>query len=451
MKKWIAPLTAFLEARLGRLETEIARGGIWITVKQSIHVLAAVILNILLARLLSPSELGLYFLVVSLVAVLMTVSQLGLNQSVVRFVSVAEVRGGDGNASAVLVRSLSLCWLATLVLAILGLLFGERILSSLAGEPVGRTLVILMIFWVLLAASQALISDVFRGLARFRETALFGGVVSNVLLVLFLLALVGSETPTRIAGVLWLTILSLLAGVVLGAAQFMLVLRKREGGARSGVRLSHLWSVAWPIWLVGLTQVAMAQGGLWILGYFEVESQVALFGTASRVAALVTMPLLVVNAVISPYVARLLSSGAVIELQSLLRKAATLTTIVAALIVGVFSVGGKILLTRLFGDFYIQGFGILVILSVGFLVNVAAGSAGIVMMMSGHQRTLLLVTLVSYSVVLLGTLISVPLLGAKGLAVSTMMGMLVQNFLAVAAVRRFVGIWTTARLTGPWA
>ena len=78
----------------------------WSTAGRFAALPAGAAVNVLIARLLPPTDVGAYFVIVNLVGILAVVSMLGLNQAVVRGVSEAMTRGRPAAAGAV-VRDLA--------------------------------------------------------------------------------------------------------------------------------------------------------------------------------------------------------------------------------------------------------------------------------------------------------------------------------------------------------
>jgi O-antigen/teichoic acid export membrane protein len=71
------------------LRSRLLSGGVWVVAGKILGGPVVVVTNMLLARVLSPAELGAYFLAFSLVTVCATVAPLGANRAVVRFVAEA--------------------------------------------------------------------------------------------------------------------------------------------------------------------------------------------------------------------------------------------------------------------------------------------------------------------------------------------------------------------------
>src|SRR5215203_1705362 len=118
-------------AGITSVQRRLVSGGAWASGGRIAMVFTALATNALLARLLSPREVGLYFLAFSVVQLGSLMGSLGLEQAVVRFV--AESVGLEQFKRA----RRALAWIA--VLGVLGAL-GVGIAYSVSGQMVGGTL-----------------------------------------------------------------------------------------------------------------------------------------------------------------------------------------------------------------------------------------------------------------------------------------------------------------------
>ena len=89
-----------------------------------------------------------------------------------------------------------------------------------------------------------------------------------------------------------------------------------------------------------MTLFALAQVALWVMGWFRSPEEVATYGVAIRTAALIALPLTIVNAVLPPLVAEFFVLKRRRDLEHTLRTMATVAVLVlAALLHQVFSCG----------------------------------------------------------------------------------------------------------------
>jgi O-antigen/teichoic acid export membrane protein len=82
---------------------------------------------------------------------------------------------------------------------------------------------------------------------------------------------------------------------------------------------------------------------------------------------------------------------------------------------------------------------LLVILSLGQLVNVVSGSVGFLLNMTGHERDMRNIVLVSGPFAILAALALIPPFGVTGAAVATALAVSMQNLGAVWMVKRRLG------------
>jgi O-antigen/teichoic acid export membrane protein len=96
---------------------------------------------------------------------------------------------------------------------------------------------------------------------------------------------------------------------------------------------------------------------------------------------------------------------------------------------------------QLFGKEFTAAAPLLVALSLGQLVNVATGSVGFLLLMSGHEKTMKYITIVSgvISITLLVTLSQ--WYGVLGAAWAMAIGLAIQNLAALYFVKRHLGFF----------
>ena len=62
--------------------------------------------------------------------------------------------------------------------------------------------------------------------------------------------------------------------------------------------------------------------------------------------------------------------------------------------------------------------------------------------MTGHQKPMMTITLFTGVAAVAGEILVAPHLGSVGVACVTVVAAVVQNFLQIALVRRYVGVWS---------
>jgi len=184
-----------------------------------------------------------------------------------------------------------------------------------------------------------------------------------------------------------------------------------------------------------------------VVGHFRPESDVALYGAAYRLVFFVATGFIIVSQVVPPIIAELHARGQRRELEQALRSVSTLAGIPALIVLAIFLFAGPFVMETVYGPFFRQGATVLAILSVARLVAVCTGSSGATLMMTGHQRTMMVITVTTGVASLTAEILLAPSYGITGVAAATCAAQIVQNVLQLTFARLRVGIWTHARFS----
>jgi O-antigen/teichoic acid export membrane protein len=404
----------------------------------------------LLGRLLSPRDFGVLFLAFSVVR-FSSVFSLGLSSTALRFVAESLGLGQPGRARNVLIRILVVAAISTSTIGIIYYLFGGSILADLSRTPALSVIAGLTACWIFATSFQTLLGDIFRGFHDIRLFAIFGksdagfgSLMTGVLLTVGLAILWVSGGSSDLVTV---TIFAVGSGVIsVLLASWMLGTKLKslpsEEEQESSIGYRQILAVAWPLAVSNFVSIALIQTSFWIVAAFRPETEVAVYGAAWRLIALVVVPLLIVNTVVSPLVAESYAQGRTETLQNVLRSTATVAGIPALVVLLGFMLFGGPILGIVFGDYYRQGALLLVALGFGHLVMVWMGSSGIVMAMTGHQTLQMVISTFAAAITIAAGFISVHHYGTLGVAVCTAAGMALQSVLEWLGTRFTTGMWT---------
>lgn len=411
--------------------------------------------NALLARILTPSELGAYFLAFTLLGLLTSIGSLGLTKAIVRFVAESMGLGQYGRARRAIKLSLLYGTLGALAVGLGYTLFGGELAARLFDSPALAAVAGVTAGWMLVAVVQGILVEAFRGLHDIRMTMILGGFASGQ----------GLLTGGLIVGslaVVWLvwghtdlmTVMLLAAGS--GAASALLawmLLRHRVGrfsqeDSKPALGGAEMIRVAWPLMATNLALFALNQSSYWIAGFFLEQRDVALYGAAFRLMTYVETPLAIAGMVTPPIIAGMYAQGRTRELERVLRLVATVTFVPCFVVLLLFVFFGGPIMGLAFGHFYRAGALALAILSLGQIVNVWTGSCQQVLMMAGQQDTMMVITFVTGLLAIALAVLGAQRYGITGIAVAVAVGFAVQNVTMMLAVRVKTGIWTQVSLSG---
>lgn len=429
------------------IRARLLKGSVVVFVGMALGAILGLVVNGLLARLLTHNELGAYFLVFSMATIGAQLANLGMERAVVRMVAAGLGTGQPGRARAAARWAFTFSAIGCLTLAgalIIGL--GDFLARHVYHSELVAGAIVFAAGWVIATALQALVAETFRGFQRFWLATLFSGLFVDVLSVLVFGALWLGHHHASLRNVLLLTIgvtgLSLLVGGGILARKVMAL------GREGSLRAREMFSVAWPLLMVNILTFMVGTGvDLWVLGAFRPHSEVALYGAAYRLVFFVATPFIIASQVVPPIIAELHARGEKEHLERSLREVATLAGIPASMVLIAFLFFGGPIMGFVYGSFYSQGAVVLAILSTARLYAVVTGNSGALLMMTGHQRTMMTITAVSAVVAIALELVLVQRFGMVGVAVGTLIAQTLQNSLQLWFGKRRLGIWTHAQFS----
>lgn len=435
-------------APISLIKRRLLSGGAWAFAGQVVVLLTGVPGSFFLARLLSPAALGNYFLALSIVAFGAIAGSLGLNQVLVRFVAgnLATRRQTQARRVLRIVFSIGVPYAAAV--GIVYVLVGDLVARDLFKSAGLGAVTALIGCWIVAVSVQTLLSDGFRGFNDLRSATIFGNPLAAIALLIGLAVLWSFKHTASLSNIVMLAVMSVVGSCLAGA---WLLRRKTvalprsfrsEDGGDSQVHHVQLLRVALPLLAANLIQGVFGQSDLWIVGSFRPKPDVAIYGVAFRAVALVGVPGLVLGAVLLPVVAEMYAQNRKEELQRVLRGSATAVGFPVLVIMIGFILAGGPLLGAVYGSYYEQGGLILAILSLSHLGVISFGSCGLALVMSGHEKLILLISVSTGVVTIAAEFILVQSNGLVGVAAASAGGTVLLYLATWLAVRATSGIWT---------
>lgn len=435
-----------MELERGRERVGVVSGGLWALGFRLLGALSGVLLVMLVARVLSQADTGRYFSLLSLVSIAALVAGCGAGTAAVKLVAQAVAAQHPARVRGVIDAALLLLLAGcALVGGVLALPWTRAFLQAQMNLTVAVSFPLIWL-WIGASALQTLLAEMFRGLQKLFLASAFGGTASTLLALILLLGLrvtAGAEGLTLNRLILVVALANLIGVAAAGACLFAVA-------RRLGPQVSRAWpellGLSAPLWATQIVLGLLLQADIWILQSAGDAAAVALYGTAVRMTLLLTLPLTVLNAALMPVIAARHAQGRRAELQTLLRDTASLAALPALGATALFALAGHTLLSTLFGRFYAAALPLLLILSLGQLVNILCGSAGYTLMMTGRQREMMWITLLFGALLVIGGCLVVHRLGAPGLAGSAALCLAGQSIAMWLRVHQTRGLWTHASL-----
>ena len=390
--------------------------------------------EVILARMLSAGDYGIYSLVIAWITLISLVALLGMHHAVVRFIPEYITREDGGRLRGIIYGSLGVALSLGVAIALAGtviLLLWDR------SHPIAGLNVWLLGVWMIpLFALMRLAWNV--AVALRRVVAAFGPpqVVQPVLIVLILAGFALLGYP----------VVALAAVMAAGAARLLILLWQgillKRGGlpipATNGPVLDlRVWlAVGAPLLLFDLFSIILRQADLLMIGALMTPADAGIYGAALKTTGQTIFLLTSVNAVIAPMLSAMYAKKDMAGLQRLLYMAVHLSFWPALLFVGALILLSNFIL-GLFGPEFLAARTPMIILGIGQLFNAGTGVVISLLIVTGQHKTATKVYGVSAGLYLILAFLGIRVFGLVGAAVATAMIMALWNiWLSVLAYRR---------------
>jgi O-antigen/teichoic acid export membrane protein len=398
----------------------------------------AFICHLLLTRLLGASAYGIYAYALSWTMALIVPAMLGLDKLIVREVAVSRARDAAGAWRGLLHWASRVLLAASTTLALLAIAVSWFIAGGTEKMWVFWLAMGLLPLTALLRLKQAVMQGM--------QHPVIGQIPETIVQPLFFITL-------TIAIYLWLGKLSAawamsvnLAATVaaLACAASLLAHRLPASIAASHPKAQpRLWlRSALPLLISSGINTVNSQLPLLMLGALLGVEEAGIFAVAKRMADLTGLPLLALNAVLSPSVASLWATGEVRSLQWAVTQCARLVALVAVPLALSYILFGPWFL-KLFGAAFTRGAPALAIMSIGQVVNLTTGSASLLLVMTGHGREVAFVSVACFLLNFVFCAAMIPRWGGMGAASSAAASMIIWNLWLVLRARRLLDIRPT--------
>lgn len=194
-----------------------------------------------------------------------------------------------------------------------------------------------------------------------------------------------------------------------------------------------------PLWFSGVLYALIQQFDVIVVGSTLGAEQAGAYFAAQKTASLLGLAMIAGGMVAAPMMAASFHAGRMAELQRICRLLALAIAVTTLAGLGFLALFGNMLLA-IFDPAYVEAYGVLIILGLGFTVDAIAGPSAYLMQMTKLEWTYLRVMAVVYALVIALQLVFVPRYGMIAAAAASALGIAIWNLLAIHLLRREIGI-----------
>lgn len=390
--------------------------------------------QLLLARLLGAVGYGDYVYALAWQNVLLIVGTLGYDATALRFVAVYHAEARWSALRGFLRRShimVAVTATGATILAV-GIVFAlrDRLRPELAATMVVAflllpfTAVLQLQSFGLLGLRRIVLAQAPRDVLR--PFLLGAGVV--------LLAWVARPLVSAVS-VMVVNLVSVLPALLITAWGTRRLLAPSMRGVTAEYRASEWTGVASFLFVIAGLQLLLERVDVLLLGAMLSTREAGVYAVAQRITGLLAIGLSAVNAIAAPMIAALHAGGKHDELQR------TITLAVRGIFAFALPTGMVLVLfgrqvLALFGPEFTDGYVVLIVLTIGAVLNITGGLAGFLMTMTGYQREAARVIGAGVALSIALNLFLIPVWGMTGASIATVLALALRNALLRYFIRR---------------
>lgn len=402
-----------------------------------IGILAGLAVSIFLGRTIGADGLGIINLSHRIINIIMVLCLFGMRQLIIKEVAIANNKKDYDHIGNVMNTSYWFNGLLSIIFAVVLILLSPFLANSIFNEPQLEYPLIIALFVLTPQIFSRIFSSGLVGYRKIWQSSLVDKTLSICVVGILLLIVKIMGWPITVLQVAFMYAI----GRIIVFMTTGLYWRSIYKGFSKKFILSSLLPTAFPLFLATASNVISASVAVIMLGWLAESQDVGLYSVAARLALLTSFFHTVVNSVLSPKIAALYEQDNKKELQKMIKKVTRGLLILGISTLIAFTFFGNNILV-LWGSEFKNAYYLLVILSIGQLVNLGTGAVGSLLIMTGNEK-------IQGRIAVIFLLLSIPLnfilikkYGGIGAAISTALIVSLQNIIRLIFVRIKVGIKT---------
>ena len=425
----------------------IARSGFANLMGAGLSAVSSFFLVVLISRMWSPDTAGLIFAISSIFLIALALSEIGVDQGLVRFIAWNNAKDTPRNNRYLITNGVSIALSVSVLVLILAVAFAHPLAILLSGgqDPAPAAAMIVVFAAALpVAASYELVLAITRGLTHMKPTIVIERILRPLIQVVLVLAaaLTGADAATL--AIAWVApyVVALLCAVAMLAR----ILRHnpetfgtgKPEAPREAAR--EFWRFTIPRGVARMAQVGLQRADIALVTVLAGPAAAALYTAVTRFLVLGQLATSALQQVSEPHLAKLLAKGNRNGAKLVTQQLTLWTILLAWPIYLFFVIYAEQLLSIIFGTEYAAGADSLRLLSIAMLFSTGIGPLDMLLLMAGRSSLSLINTATALVLDIVGCLLLVPSMGILGAATAWTVSIVVRNMMCFLQVRRTLGI-----------
>jgi len=395
--------------------------------------MVVLILNILLARGLGPESYGLYSLGTSVVSLSVVFAMLGLGIAIVRFGSIQSAKGDERRLKGLLISSNALTLLVSILITTILFLYADSIASGIFNDDKLGPVLRIIVLAIPMSVTFNMSASAAQAIKRIDIQQILKTLLRPIIMVVlvFILTFQGVE----IFGILFAYLISMLITAIFGVFFLLKLYPVLISKVEPLFELRTLLRFSIPVLMGSMIFTSARYLDRFMLGALSTAYEVGLYSAAFNVSRIMTLILSSLAPIAAPLMAELIDAKRYDELSQLYQSLTfwIISLSLPILLVIIFAANEVMLL---FGKAFQSAAIVLIILSIGQLVNAGTGPIIRLMEMGGKQDITVVVVALGLIASVVLNFFLIPLLGGIGASLAnTITAIMIFGSMAILATR----------------
>lgn len=395
-------------------------------------------LFLLLVTRTSGSEAwGVFALCMALLNITSILSRFGVDIALLRFV--AQFKGKMGEVKGIYFQGISLVLFLSTLFSVLLFLFSDVVAELVFRKPQLTSYFKVIAFTVIPFTIIHINTQTYRGLKRIKEFAFFQDTskfLFTVIIFAFLFYCIGIES-------IIIPIYSFMVAVLIVMIISSYGLLKIFKGVQliKNFSQTEIIKTSFPMMLSSSVLLLMAWSDTIMIGIFKTEADVGVYNVALKLAMVTGIVLGAVNSIVAPKLSETFNNNRLDEFRGLIKQSTRIIFFCTIPILIILFLVPEFLLS-FFGTEFMIAKTTLLILLVGQVGNAMSGSVGYILQMTGKEKIVQNILLITLIINILLNLFFIPKYGIEGAAFSSAFSLLFWNFVMIVFVKRYYKIYS---------
>lgn len=409
----------------------------WVMIVRAAGAALTLAFTVILAKMLGAGDYGVFSLSLTVVTIASVLARFGLDNVVMKNVAI-NLESNPRLASGYIIGSLRFVIISGAILT-LGILLISMSGNNNLFNHIGFSNVLAIMSLVIIPISLSfIISEALKSLMMPIVSATIYALTQPVfviigLIVIHLFGFVNVESAVIVY------LIANIANLIL----FFIVLfaSKLQFSNYTAVNWLSLSRQGWPLLLISSGALLLTWSDIIILGLMCDAESLGIYSISSRLVLVSNLFLVAANSLVAPQYAILFHKNKIKQMNYISNKISFVLMILSFIATGILLFFAKELLFFL-GKSFESGFHIIVILSIGQIVNVSCGSVSVILIVSGNENILKNIFYTTALFNIIASVVCVNLFGVFGVAYATSASLVLWNAWAVIEIKNKLGFWS---------